>query len=216
MNSYTKILLNDFENKYQLYEEFCAAVYKLLGNLLNQKGYKHQILCRVKTLSRLKEKIIRKEKEGKIYKKLSDIEDLVGIRVVFYLESDKKRFIKDIRKEIKSPIRLEKHEKVLGYRAEHLIATLDPTRLRLSEYKRFKSLKCEIQITSILNHAWAEIEHDWLYKDIYGFKSKNPEKYNFLKKKMEYIFNNYVKKTGLAFEKIAKQIKQYSLPQKPL
>ncbi len=209
MNSHEKSLLNEFEKKYHLYEEFCAAIYKLLGNLLKQKNYKHQIFYRVKSMARLKEKIIRKEKEGKIYKKLSNIEDLAGIRVIFPLESDKKRFVKDIKKEIKSPIRLEKHEKLVGYRAEHLIAKLDAERLKLSEYKKFKNLKCEIQLTSVLNHAWAEIEHDWLYKDIYGLKSRKPEKYDIIKRKMEYIFTNYVKETGMAFEQIAKQIRQY-------
>ena len=209
MNDKVKDLLNEFEKKQHIYEEYCLAIYKLLDSVLDHRNYKHQIFYRIKRPGRLKEKILRKYKEGKIYKKLSDIEDLAAVRVIFYFESDKKRFIKDIKKELKASIKIDKHCEVLGYRADHLIATLDPARLKLSEYKKFKKLKCEIQLTSILNHAWAEIEHDWLYKDVYGFKNRSPEKYKLIKKKLEYIFNNYVNKTELEFEKIARQIKQY-------
>ena len=211
MNSHAKSILNEFEKKHRLYEEFCSAIYIVLTSLLNQKGYKYQISYRAKTLGRLREKIVRKEKEGKIYKKLSDIEDLAGVRVIFYLESDQKQFVQDIKKEIKGQIKLETYKKDLGYRAEHLIITLDPARLKLSEYKRFRRLKCEVQLISIINHAWAEIEHDWFYKDVHGFKSKSPEKYDLIKKKMEYIFANYVSATGVEFEKIAKQIQQYHI-----
>ena len=37
-------------------------------------------------------------------------------------------------------------------------------RLNLREYHAFEGLKCEIQIRSVLQHAWAEIEHDLGYK----------------------------------------------------
>ena len=209
MNARAKRLVDEFEKKYHIYEDFCAAIYKLLNNLAVQNGYKYQIFYRIKKPKRLAEKIARKEKEGKVYKKLSDVGDLAGVRVVFYLESDKRRFIRDIKREIGSPVVVGKYDLVSGYRAEHLIITLGPERLKLSEYKKFRKLKCEVQLTSILDHAWAEIEHDWLYKDIHGFKEKNPKKYIFIKKKMEYVFDNYVKKTGLEFEKIARRVRRY-------
>jgi putative GTP pyrophosphokinase len=34
----------------------------------------------------------------------------------------------------------------------------------LTEFKKFEGLKCEIQLRSILQHGWAEIEHDLGYK----------------------------------------------------
>lgn len=47
----------------------------------------------------------------------------------------------------------------------HYVVGMSLQRLSLCEYKMFRDLKCEIQIRSILQHAWAEIEHDIGYKN---------------------------------------------------
>jgi hypothetical protein len=44
------------------------------------------------------------------------------------------------------------------------VVQLDSVRKQQIEYKRLAELKCEIQIRTILQHAWAEIEHDLEYK----------------------------------------------------
>ena len=51
-----------------------------------------------------------------------------------------------------------------GYLSVHFVVRLSPARAALPEYRRFEKLLCEIQIRSILQHAWAEIEHDLGYK----------------------------------------------------
>lgn len=52
----------------------------------------------------------------------------------------------------------------VGYKSVHYVATLPEPRLGLAEYKKFKGMKFEIQIRTILQHSWAEIEHDRNYK----------------------------------------------------
>ena len=44
------------------------------------------------------------------------------------------------------------------------MATINQEREALTEYHRYKNLKFEIQIRTLLQHAWAEIEHDRSYK----------------------------------------------------
>lgn len=51
-----------------------------------------------------------------------------------------------------------------GYRSVHYLAKLRDSRAQLLEYKRFAGLVVEIQARTILQHAWAEIEHDVQYK----------------------------------------------------
>jgi len=48
-----------------------------------------------------------------------------------------------------------------GYRAVNFICSHKEVRTRDVEYKRFAGIVCEVQITSILGHAWSEIEHEW-------------------------------------------------------
>ena len=56
----------------------------------------------------------------------------------------------------------------------HYLVSLSEHRLALPEYRKFRELRCEIQIQTILNHAWAETTHDILYHrpDIEGFGTK--------------------------------------------
>ena len=195
-----KNLISEFGKKRPLYEDFCLAVQKLLLTLLKKKKYKYQIYHRVKSLYSLKEKVNRKKNCGKTYKNLSDIKDLAGVRIIFYLESEKKKFIKDL-EEMPHLTDIEELEKNNGYRAQHALIALDDG--------KFRGLKCEIQLVSIFNHAWAELEHDWLYKDRYNLKIKNPEMYEILKSQMEIIFKSYVRKLNSKLEKVAKQVPKF-------
>ena len=46
----------------------------------------------------------------------------------------------------------------------HYVAELNSNRADLPEHRKYHSKKFEVQIRSILQHAWAEIEHDLGYK----------------------------------------------------
>jgi len=203
---YIKKILGEYRNKRPLYEEFSISVHKLLESLLKENNYKYQIVSRTKTPERLREKLMRKSGAGIRYKELGDIQDLAGVRVLFYSERDKDRFVKQLKKEINGTIHVEDRRRKGGYEATHVVMTLDPKRLELSEYKRFADLKCEIQVTSILRHAWAEIEHDFVYKDIMGLKESNPEKFEIMKHKLGEILEKYIKQASRDFEEIIKLV----------
>ena len=161
----TTILAN-YEKKRQLYADFALAVKSMVDQLAASEKLKVQIIAdRAKDPKKLQEKIERKTKEGKGYTKLEDVEDLAGVRVVFYVENNKKAFVDALFKEFRSVIKkFEPKYKPNGYKADHFILKLDRKRAALPEYKRFKGLKCELQITSALYHAWSEVEHDITYK----------------------------------------------------
>ncbi|RKS96399.1 GTP pyrophosphokinase [Chryseobacterium defluvii] len=155
-----------FEQNLKKYNDFRLKVEGLIRELLiqNNIGY-HKIESRVKNAKRLDEKISRKQK----YNDLSDITDLIGVRVITYFEDDvdkianiiDREFVKDTQNSIDKRI-LDSDK--FGYRSLHEVVTLHEDRKVLTEYKRFKDIKFEIQIRSILQHAWAEIEHDLGYK----------------------------------------------------
>ncbi|MDA3840629.1 MAG: hypothetical protein PF572_06120 [Patescibacteria group bacterium] len=198
-------LIDQFKTERPLYEEFSVAVYYLLESILTGDGYKYQMSSRIKELEKLEEKISRKKNEGKLYSHLAEIEDIVGLRIVFYFEAEKKKFLRKIKKEISRDLKVEEQKKKSGYEAIQIIATLGEERINLSEYKKFKDLKCEIQLTSILHHAWAEIEHDLIYKN--GFGINNEKQILRYKKKMKKILTNYIQKASKEFDKIFVKIK---------
>ena len=53
-----------------------------------------------------------------------------------------------------------------GYLSLHFVVSLNASRLQLAEYQEFAGCKAEIQIRSILQHSWAEVNHDLGYKTV--------------------------------------------------
>jgi ppGpp synthetase/RelA/SpoT-type nucleotidyltranferase len=158
-------IVTEYHERALEYYDFLATMHNILVSLLHEQGVKYQISQRLKSVDSIREKIARNARTGKVYRQLSDVEDVAGIRIVFLLESDKRRFLAALLDELtRERLSLEDHRKASGYRATHVLAQLGRKRLSLQEYRRFAGLKCEIQLTSALYHAWSEIEHDILYK----------------------------------------------------
>jgi ppGpp synthetase/RelA/SpoT-type nucleotidyltranferase len=51
-----------------------------------------------------------------------------------------------------------------GYQSIHYLVQVSEARVALAEYARYRAMIAEIQVRTILQHAWAEIEHDIQYK----------------------------------------------------
>jgi ppGpp synthetase/RelA/SpoT-type nucleotidyltranferase len=165
VNSDAAHVVAEYRERSLVYHDFCAVMRNLLISLLDHGRFKYQMSCRIKSLDSIRDKISRNAAVGKVYRQLSDIEDVAGIRIVFYLESDQRRFLATLLREMtRSRLRIEEHRKTHGYRATHVLAQLGRKRVSLDEYRRFAGLTCEIQLTSALFNAWSEVEHDILYK----------------------------------------------------
>ncbi len=203
---FQKKLVSDFIAEKSKYEMFLTTAHKLVEALLIQGNYKYQLHTRVKDPLRLEEKLKRKYLLGKKYKVLSDVEDLAGLRIIFYTESDKNKFIQDLKKEAVGVTSLEEKKKRTGYSATHIIMSFGEKRLALTEYKPFYGLKCEVQITSAIYHAWSEVEHDIIYKDINGLEKINPQKYRKARNKLEEVLEKHIKIASLEFDEIMKDL----------
>ena len=99
---------------------------------------------------------------------LSDITDLAGVRVITFFPKTAEAARDVVRREFKVVEFSDKaallDDDRLGYKSVHFLVRLAPKRLPLPEYSRYKDLVCELQIRTVLQHAWAEIEHDIQYK----------------------------------------------------
>jgi len=201
-----RMIAEEFGDKIDLYKDYGLAVSNLLESLLRRGHFKYQLSQRIKSSESIREKIKRKKSTGKIYKHLNDLEDIVGIRIIFYIESDRKKFIKVLLKALKGTVRLEKNIKNSGYESVHAIVMFDKRRTNLDEYKKFKKLKCEVQMTLILNHAWAEVEHDIFYKENPNTKPIDRKSYQSLKERMKRLMCDHIQKATLGLENIIHNI----------
>jgi len=100
---------------------------------------------------------------------LEQITDLSGVRVITFLPRTVDDVCKCIEEQFEVVERVDHGLSLLqlerfGYQSVHFIISLNAQRLALPEYQRFSGSKAEIQVRTILQHAWAEIEHDIGYK----------------------------------------------------
>lgn len=140
----------------------------------------------------------------------NDIKDLAGCRVIFYTNSDVTRFINSgiieqnfevIEVKLHHPQR-EVEDAAELYISNHYLARLRHERIALPEYARFASMRCEIQIQTILNHAWAEMAHDTIYKaPVLG--NFGGREFDGIKSRMQKVAHKYLLPAGYEFQKIA-------------
>jgi len=164
-----KVILNEYDEQCDLFEEFKTVTERLILDLLKSNNLRvHSVTSRVKDKKSISDKI---KKAGEdTYQCLDDIYDVCGNRIITYLPDEVDAVAEIIQNEFTIDYNLSVDKRTIldpdrfGYLSLHYIAKLSPKRLRLTEYKRFKKCKTEIQIRSILQHTWAEIEHDLGYK----------------------------------------------------
>lgn len=152
-----------------VYKLFANKIEELITSILEANSIiPHSVTSREKDPKSLKNKIMR---EGRDYEKpLQQITDLAGVRIITYFPTDVDRIYPILEKEFSIDEensvdkRKTKDPTAFGYASVHLVVKLTPERAKLPEYAAFKTLKCEIQLRTILQHAWAEIEHDIVYK----------------------------------------------------
>jgi len=211
MNKIKQSIIKDYENKAGLYEDFAKAVAFILGVLLKDKKFFFQVISpRAKTIDSLEYKLNRSNLKKLNIKKYSDIQDLAGVRIIFYLESDAKRFTPYIYDEFGDK-NIIKHESKIdedGYNATHLVIRLDEDRLKLSEYSKYKDLKCEIQLTTVLYHAWSEMAHDLIYKPKRTLLDFDRRSFEVLDKHFKEVMENHIKKASISFEAIYYKFKE--------
>jgi ppGpp synthetase/RelA/SpoT-type nucleotidyltranferase len=199
-----KQITEDFKAKRELFEAFCERIENLINELVaGSEVTPFKIESRTKSVESCEGKIRRKDK----YNSLDEITDIAGVRIITYLESDVDKIADLIGSEFivdpeNSIDKRDVESNEFGYRSLHVVASLDKKREKLREYKRFKGLKFEVQIRSILQHAWAEIEHDLGYKGKFELPKSTRRNFNRLAALLE--------TADIEFDRLTKSLNQYA------
>jgi putative GTP pyrophosphokinase len=105
---------------------------------------------------------------------IDQFHDILGLRVITFFAEDVDRVARVIEKEFEIDSARTKDKRAaidpdrFGYLSVHYGARLGRSRRRLSEWSAYSNVWFEVQIRSVLQHAWAEIEHDLGYKSSVG------------------------------------------------
>lgn len=108
--------------------------------------------------------------------------DQVGLRVITYYESDVDKVASVLRSSFEvdetrsEDKRLALGLREFGYRSLHMVARLADA----SDWSPLKGKWFEIQVRSLLEHAWAEIEHELVYKSGIVFPEAVRRRFNAL------------------------------------
>ena len=161
-------VLTQYDQQRKKYERFAREVEHQLRCILEEEGIVcNAITSRVKERDSLTQKIDVKSDK---YKSLSEVTDIAGIRIITYYDSDVERAAKIVEREfcVDKENSINKREALgpekFGYCSVHYVVSMNEDRLKRPENRGYAGIKCEIQIRTVLQHAWAEIEHDLGYK----------------------------------------------------
>ena len=199
--AFEKQLITDFMEEFQQkrpqYEELCHRAAQMVDGLIKQNGIMAIVTSRVKDPDRLREKLIRRDQEeGKDYQSFEDIykniPDLMGIRVALYFPGDAQKLAGILTPQFEIvrtkvyPARIDEYDSYhdQGFTAykRRVYPGYDERRFdgycAIHHHIRFAGESdefvpvIEIQVASLLMHAWSEVEHDLAYKNKMGKVSR--------------------------------------------
>lgn len=173
-----------YRREYDFYDEAARLVAQQLESRLQTAGVRAMVTFRAKTVTKLEPKV-RDRAVRKNYASVddiyADIPDLAGARVALYFPGQSQQVSQIINDlfvvthtktfpESDSPPKYMK--RFAGYSATHYRVRLRETTL-VDAQKRYAEARVEVQVASVLMHAWSEVEHDLVYKPYQGQLSED-------------------------------------------
>lgn len=157
---------SQYNQKFPVYKDLAGILVNDISKLIIEKGVSiFEAKHRIKELKSAFDKI-----EIKSYvDPFEEIEDFCGVRIICYYQSDVDNICKiisdnyNVLSSENTFDRLKSSE--FGYRSHHLIIKIPDEWLGAPAYRKLNGLKAEIQVRTLLMHAWAEIQHKLAYKN---------------------------------------------------
>jgi putative GTP pyrophosphokinase len=173
--------LQRYESLRPTYEGFSRLVRQILTDKLRERAVRiHSIEARAKSAESVERKMLRMFEPKRFSSAVEDplrwVTDLAAVRVITFFPRTVSEIDAIIRERF---FVLEKDNKSemlqasgrFGYHSVHYLVELPPEEADRPDRERFGGLVAEIQVRTILQHAWAEIEHDIQYKSVRAIPS---------------------------------------------
>jgi len=173
-----------YRREYDFYYEVARLAALRCEELSAENGIRGIVTFRAKRPDRLEEKLRQRNKERQREKQRqyqseedirADIVDLSGVRIALYFPADRAKigallneaFVVEQTKVFSGKPNTNAGQRFNGYFAEHYRVRLAQGALSEAQ-RRYADSPIEIQVASVLMHAWSEVEHDLVYKPLSG------------------------------------------------
>jgi ppGpp synthetase/RelA/SpoT-type nucleotidyltranferase len=212
----TEDFLGWYDENKQLYNELTEFVKKAIENILDKEGLEEGIEyalvnSRLKTRSSFLQKMYREDKKGnRKYSYPTQLTDIAAARIVGYLLSDldslhsvvKRYFDIDEEMTVRPSDRLKEDQ--VGFRSTNYVAKLrEETFGNDPQYQKFKNIHFEIQVLTILDFTWSQIQHDRVYKTTAEFPKGSDIRRKFI------VLSGLFEIADDYFNALSKEVKQY-------
>ncbi len=200
--------LADYTNNYiRSYQKFAELVRTKLVDEINASALSLRLQSsqsRTKAPGSLKRKLIERNllNSTQIEK---EIKDLAGVRLIFYTQNDLNLFRQTVLMphcfdlvdgQLHHPVPENDYER---YQGDHYIIRLKEEHPSSADLLEFSGMLCEIQLQTILNHAWSEMNHDMVYH-----MNENPDfgvgARKAIAAQLKAIMDKYIRPAGYEFQ----------------
>ena len=168
MDIHSQELLEQYRSLLPVYSEMAEVIPEKLKGFFDEAGLiVAAVEHRVKTEESLAGKL---QLKGNKYSSIYDITDIIGIRVItFYIDDvDKVASVLERLFEIDWENSVDKrkaHETdSFGYLSLHYICRIPEKSFSDPEHPELNKIRFEVQMRTVLQHAWANMNHDTGYK----------------------------------------------------
>lgn len=183
-----------------------------ISRLLRQNGVLvHDVDARVKSAISLAQKL-RRRKYTRPHRQMNDV---IGARVITYFRDDvdkvKLAIVPQFEINENKSVFVREHRALnpkdvgFGYNSVHISARMKPEDNARSPLQYLHNPWIEIQIRSILEHSWSEIEHELVYKPNVPLASEIRRKFGAIAAALELIDSEFI----TLREEIAKRLDEW-------
>ncbi len=144
---------------------------RLVTSILDEAGINYlTVTGRAKSVASYAAKAARTVHGKPVYRDpLRDITDQIGVRVITYVDSDVHAVVDLLADQVAVHADRDLGEETasegrFGYASRHLLIGLDPEQESRPGHEVMRGRQAQVQIRTVLQHAWAEFEHDIRYK----------------------------------------------------
>lgn len=182
MDAHCEMILDEYREALPDFEIMRDIVLDNLRKAISADGLVvNAVMARIKAEDSLAGKL---ELKGQKYHSLTDITDILGTRVITYYADDVDRVAKLIESmfEVDWENSIDKRAALdpdrFGYLSLHYICRIPESVYQDPDHPDVNVYRFEIQLRSVLQHVWAEIEHDLGYKSRYPLPKELAREFN--------------------------------------